>query len=628
MILSPEQLRSSICFLADWKALGGPKFFDDPVDILVAWRPGQILPLLEQLERSIREEKLWAAGFLSYEAAQAFGLPCHNTLKRLPLAWFGLFREPKSVIYPPLSALDSLNKPQWSISGSKRDYHAAVDQVLSWIKAGDTYQVNLTRPAWVKNIQDPAALFLNLHQQHRHPYAAWINSGDGNTIASFSPELFFKTEGQRITSAPIKGTRPRGCDVVQDCVLAHALEVSAKDHAEHVMIVDMVRNDLGQVCQPGTIQVPHLFERRSFPTVHHLETRVEGVLKDHIGITEIMVSLFPAASITGAPKRRTMEIIRELETSARGIYTGTIGVIAPNGQATFNVAIRTLLCQKDQQGRLGLGGGVVAESDPASEWQELKDKGHFLDSGDDLDEIGLIETCFVDKNASMPFAEQHQKRMADSAKMLGIAFDALTMQQHMNHVCNRLKEEGTVPAVLRFELKSAGLTCTVRDLGQNALTALDLLLYRQEPVDRMNILLRHKTTRREFYNRALKSAQDAGSDEALLINNLGNITEGSIRSIMMYVDHKWITPARHEGVMKSVWRDHMKKALNPECCSVTFEMLKKAELIIMGNSVRGSVVVHSIQEQDGQIVWRYVPSTNSKAILSTINRDFNPWNAE
>ncbi|MBF0624424.1 MAG: anthranilate synthase component I family protein, partial [Magnetococcales bacterium] len=343
-LIRPAQLREGPCLVADFPELGRPCFFRDPQRQWIAWQPRELPEVLAAAERAARAGA-WVGGFLTYEAAAAFDLPAVAGGQGLPLAWFAAFGAPRELLWPADSP-PLTGAPLPEIDPHR--YRADLERIRAWIGAGDTYQVNYTLDARLPDAIDPAALFLHLQPRHRHPYGAWIHCRPGPAgppldIASFSPELFLARRQGCLISAPIKGTRPRGCTVEQDAALGRELLASAKDRAEHVMIVDMVRNDLGRVCRTGSIRVPHLMELRSFPTVHHLETRVRGAVAPGMSLEEILGALFPAASITGAPKHRTMAIIRTLEQRPRGLYTGSIGIIRPGGDCIFNVAIRTVV---------------------------------------------------------------------------------------------------------------------------------------------------------------------------------------------------------------------------------------------------------------------------------------------
>ncbi|MBF0342520.1 MAG: anthranilate synthase component I family protein, partial [Magnetococcales bacterium] len=372
--LTPARLREGICLVVDFPELGTPLLFRNPARLLEARRPEQVLPVIREAEAAARAG-LWVGGFLAYEAAAAFDLPVCAPPAGTdpPLAWFALFAAPPvAALYPASpSPAPFLTPPLPGISRERFEDDLAV--IAERIRAGESYQVNYTLEARLPEVADPAELFLLLQQRHRFPRAMWIQ-GEGWCVASFSPEGFLERRGATLVTAPIKGTRPRSGEPSRDRRLARELELSEKDQAEHIMIVDMARNDLGRICCPGSVGVESLAARRSFSTVHHLETRVTGKLRPGVDLAEILAAMFPPASITGAPKRRTMEIIRALEQRPRGVYTGVMGLLTPDDTCWLNVAIRTVVQSGQEKCRIGLGGGVVADSLPKAEWNEVADK--------------------------------------------------------------------------------------------------------------------------------------------------------------------------------------------------------------------------------------------------------------
>ncbi|MBF0181411.1 MAG: anthranilate synthase component I family protein, partial [Magnetococcales bacterium] len=331
--------REGVFALVDFPELGSPLRFVQPDAILEAHTPDEVVPLLREVERVVGEGQ-WAVGFLAYEAAAAFFLPVVSVRDDFPLAWFAFFTNPTPFVYPPLDVATPLPTLTPLLTGER--YREDLARIAGWIAAGETYQVNYTLEACPEGDFDPFHLFLRLQCAHRFPRAMWIETLAWR-IASLSPETFLVRRGDRLLTAPIKGTRPRGGTPEEDLELGRLLETSEKERAEHVMIVDMARHDLGKIAGVGSVRVDGLMERRLFSTVQHLESRVEGCLRAGIGLVEIMAAMFPAASITGAPKWRTMEIIRELERRPRGVYTGCMGVVRPGGSFWFNVAIRTLV---------------------------------------------------------------------------------------------------------------------------------------------------------------------------------------------------------------------------------------------------------------------------------------------
>ncbi len=364
---------------------GRALLFRDPVGIISADRLEDVLPAIARIEEAMASGH-HVAGYIGYAASSAFEpRTSHLPLREGdagPLLWFGLFGEPTSIsrddvpgLLPP--ANEAKIGPVSPLI-SRNAYETAIRQVLDYIQAGDIYQANLTFPASVAVSGDPLAAYAVIRPHAAAGYGALIRH-DGRHILSFSPESFFTLRDRTITTRPMKGTARRADAAAQDAAAAAELSADPKQRAENLMIVDLLRNDISRVTQAGSVHVPTLFHVESYPTVHQMISVVEGVLQDGLGPLDVLRALFPCGSITGAPKLRAMEVIREVENFGRGLYTGSIGYVAPDGSARFNVAIRTLVLEAGaQSGILGLGSGIVADSQPEGEWQECLDKARFI----------------------------------------------------------------------------------------------------------------------------------------------------------------------------------------------------------------------------------------------------------
>lgn len=366
------------------------RLYRDPVATIAAHRQADVQPALDRLAEA-RDQGLHAAGFLSYEAGLALEDRLHALGRRReekakpgapPLLWFGLF-EGCRLIEPggltdllPDASRASVREVRPLIDEAA--YRTAFDRVLEYIRAGDIYQANLTFPCDLSFSGDPMALYAAVRPRAAAGYGGIIRTGAHN-ILSFSPELFFTLVRGQLTARPMKGTAARDADPARDAALARWLEDDVKQRAENLMIVDLLRNDLSRVSRAGTVIVPELFRVESFPTVHQMVSTVRARVLPGLSPVDVLRILFPCGSITGAPKVRAMEIIDAVEPFARGVYTGATGWIDPEGDAAFNVAIRTLCIEEGERtGRLGLGSGIVADSDAASEWAECLTKGRFL----------------------------------------------------------------------------------------------------------------------------------------------------------------------------------------------------------------------------------------------------------
>ncbi|MBH1992688.1 MAG: aminodeoxychorismate synthase component I [Sphingomonadaceae bacterium] len=366
------------------------RLYRDPVSIIAAHRMEEVQPALDRLAEA-RENGLHAAGYMAYEAGLALEdrlMPIarrrENRATGEPLVWFGLFEGVRLI--PPGALPGLLPDPTDVRAGALQPlideaaYRAAFAQVQDYIRAGDIYQVNLTFPCDIALPADPMALYAAVRPRAAAGYGGVIRTGN-HAILSFSPELFFTLVRGQLTARPMKGTATRHADPQEDAARAQWLREDAKQRAENLMIVDLLRNDLSRVSRAGSVTVPDLFKVETYPTVHQLVSTVRARILPGLSPVDVLRILFPCGSITGAPKVRAMEIIDAIEPHGRGVYTGTMGWIDPEGDAAFNVAIRTISVEEGVGvGRLGLGSGIVADSQVGSEWAECLAKGRFLAS--------------------------------------------------------------------------------------------------------------------------------------------------------------------------------------------------------------------------------------------------------
>jgi para-aminobenzoate synthetase component 1 len=359
------------------------RYYRDPVEIVCARHPKEVQPALDRVADA-REEGLHAAGYVAYEAGFALEerlCPLGGS-GNMPLLWFGLFDGFRSVEAEDVPAL--LPDPGDAHVGAPRPlidraaYGAAFDEVQERIRAGDIYQVNLTFPCEVDLHGDPRAIYAALRPHARAGYGGIVHTGT-DWLLSFSPELFFTLVRGQLTARPMKGTAVRAGDAAADRAAIAALVEDPKQRAENLMIVDLLRNDLSRVSSAGSVTVPELFHVDSYPTVHQMISTVRAKLLPGLSAVDVLRTIFPCGSVTGAPKMRAMEVIATVEPFPRGPYTGAIGRIDPDGNAAFNVAIRTISVEEGARiGRIGLGSGIVADSVAEAEWQECLAKGRFL----------------------------------------------------------------------------------------------------------------------------------------------------------------------------------------------------------------------------------------------------------
>ncbi len=515
--------------------------YESPLSVHVARRPEEVPGLIARLEDEVERSGLHAAGLLAYEAGSAFdaampAAPCAP----FPAAWFGLFAPPRPITLDqpcPQPPLD------WTAELDESAHAHALARIREHLASGETYQVNFTYRLRARFSGDPWQLFCRLATRQPSPHGAYADIGEF-AVCCASPEMFFQRDGETVLSRPMKGTAPRGRWSEEDLDMAERLARSEKDRAENVMIVDMVRNDLGRVCLPGSVRVPELFRVERYPTLWQLTSLVEG--RTRMSTAAVMAALFPAASITGAPKVRTMHLIRELEDSPRRIYTGTMGVMLPGRRASFNVAIRTVLVDRSSgEAEYGVGGGIVWDSDPRAEYRETRVKARVL--GDPEPEFSLLETMRWSRGEGVFQLQEHLRRLAGSAGYFGFTIDVGALAAALARAVDEAPgDEG----VLRLTLgKSGAWGMTLRPLPAPAPCRIALA---RGAVDSRDPFLFHKTTRRGVYDRALEGA--VGVDDVLLVNERGEVTESTIANVVVELGGELLTPPLDCGLLPGTMR--------------------------------------------------------------------------
>jgi para-aminobenzoate synthetase/4-amino-4-deoxychorismate lyase len=520
--------------LDDARNGGAPaRLYRAPVRVSVADRVADVPGVLDAVRAATREG-LHAAGFLSYEAGEAFEpsvgpLPASAT----PLAWFGMFErfdtldQVAALLPDPAGAWIGTVTPEIT-----RDaYDAQFAQVLALIAAGDIYQANLTFRARVAFDGDPLAVYARLRAASHAGWGAVVDTGD-ETLLSLSPELFVALEQSGLTCRPMKGTARRDPDPQIDAAAAASLAADPKQRAENLMIVDLMRNDLARVAVPGSVAVPEMFAIEHYPTVHQMTSTVAATLDPGRDALDILAALFPCGSITGAPKVRAMQAIAAIENSPRGAYCGAIGRVDANGDAAFNVAIRTLTIHRDARDvLLGLGSGIVADSRADDEWAECHAKGAFLRAG--ARAFDLIETMAFDPEEGIAWLERHLARMQTSADALGFALDRHAARNELQAATFRLRE----PARIRLLLAPSGaLAAEIAPVPPMPAAPVPVAIV-PLPVDPLDFRLRHKTSDRHFYDRARGTAF-----EVIFERGDGQLTEGSFTNLFVARGGSLVTP--------------------------------------------------------------------------------------
>ncbi len=458
-----------------------------------------------------------------------------------------------------------------------------VEQIQRWIAAGDCYQINLTFPLGFRFYGHPLALYARLRARQPVRYGAFISTPE-EILLSFSPELFFERCGNRVVTRPMKGTAKRGATPEADAVQRGALLASEKERAENIMIVDLLRNDLGRLAEPGKVQVESLCEAEAYPTLWQMVSTISAELPG-VPLFDLFRALFPCGSITGAPKIRTMQRIAELETTSRGLYTGALGWLAPGGDCRFNVAIRTLELESNGRGRLGIGGGIVIDSDPASEYAECLLKARFLTACDPGFE--LVETLRLE-NGEYPLLPLHLERLEASARALGFVCDT-------SAIADALAAQAAVPGKgvfrVRLTLAHGGrFLVTVAPLPENNPSWTVVLA--DEVLDADDYLLRHKTTARCRYDQALARLTERPEIfDAIFFNSRGEVCEGARSNVFIERDGQLLTPPLACGLLPGVKRRQLLESGRAIERVLTRDDLVSASRLYVANALRGLVEV-------------------------------------
>lgn len=528
----------------------------------------------------------WVVGFLTYEAAPAFdsALAAHPP-GEMPLAWWGIFEAPEQVFdSEPWISDEPAVRPHldWQPRLNREAYGQALAHIREAIAKGDTYQVNFTFPLEAPFAGPAWPFFKNLCQAA--PYGAYLDLGRF-VICSASPELFFELEGGHLRTRPMKGTAPRGRSAQEDAEQAKDLAASSKDRAENVMIVDMMRNDLGRIAQPGSVRVEELFTVETYPTVHQLTSTV--VAETGASFGEVLRALFPCASITGAPKVSTSKIIRRLEAEPRGVYTGAVALLSPQC-ARLSVAIRTATIDRAQgTARYGTGGGIVWDSQVEDEYEECRTKAQVLRPAPPS--FALLETLLWRPRSGYFLLERHLSRLLASAHYFGYPLDSDAMRAALEEI---VPSFGKMRQRVRFEaFRDGRLEITHRPWPCSGRTRWRIMLD-DRPTDTTDPFLFHKTTNRRVYDEAL--GRHGSADEILLFNERGELTEATRANLVLEVDGELLTPALHCGLLAGTYRAELLHRGRLREAILPIEMFEKAQRIFLVNSVRGWIRVERL----------------------------------
>ena len=549
--------------------------FAHPVGEVAATAVDEVRPALRAVEQAVAQG-LHAVGFVCYEAAAGLD-PAFTTrpAAALPLVYFGLFEERQPVAAPSAS-LGSYELDEWRPSVSWAEYEAAIARIRAYIAAGDTYQVNYTLRLHSRFRGDPRALYRDMGQVQESALCAYFDLGR-HVLISASPELFFRLHNGRCTVRPMKGTRPRGCFAAEDQQRAAALQNSAKDRAENLMVADMLRNDLGRISQVGSVAVPALWSVERYPTVWQLTSTVTSQLKAGVSLPDLFAALFPCGSVTGAPKVRTMEIIAEQECAPRGIYTGCMGYVSPGPEACFNVAIRTAHLDREQgQLEFGVGGGIVWPSSAAEEYAECLTKAEVLRARPHPS-FELLETLLYEEGAYF-LLERHLERLSQSAEYWGFCYAGDRVRARLQAAAHAMEGRCKV----RLQLARTGAIC----LQHEALAPVRRLRVglAQAAVDSADPLLYHKTTHRALYDQRLAARPDC--DDVVLYNERGELTECCIGNLVLERGGVRYTPPVEAGLLAGTFRAELLAQGQLRERPLPSGELARADALYIINSVR------------------------------------------
>lgn len=563
--------------------------FHRPRRVLQTTKLEDVMPLLDEISALAKAQRLYAAGFISYEAAPAFDAALDvQDNGQFPLIWFGLYDPPQKHTMLPEETDEARISLPWRPNLSQKAYNKAIKQIKDLIAAGRTYQVNFSLRLQAPFIGDSWRFFRQLVQAQKAPYGAYLDIGR-HVICCASPELFFRLEDGRVTARPMKGTAPRGLTWEDDEAQAIWLHNSEKNRAENVMIVDMIRNDLGRVAKVGTVDVPSLFNVEKYPSVWQMTSTVTA--QTDKPLPDLLKALFPCASITGAPKHSTMQIIADLEKGPRRIYTGSIGYMAPDGSAQFNVAIRTVLVDRQAtdtatghsvaRAEYGVGGGVVWDSSMKGEWEECATKARILTIR--RPSFQLLETLRWTRDDGYSLLTQHLARLLRSADYFGFAVDSDAVMGRLRTAAQEFTTDAYRLRLLLSKDGSITVETTVLEIG-NERGARQACLA-PSPINTSDVFLYHKTTNRGFYEEMLAACR--AYDDVILWNKKGEITEACLANIVAELDGDLITPPVSCGLLAGTYRAWMLQQGLVRERVVRREDLQRCTGLWLVNSVRG-----------------------------------------
>ncbi|MGC8846197.1 MAG: aminodeoxychorismate synthase component I [Candidatus Hydrogenedens sp.] len=550
--------------------------FEKPLEVIVASRIEEIVPSLRNVQQRVEQGK-YAVGWVTYESGPAFdsAFPQQKlSIPDLPFVWFGIFDEPTQHLLSPCR--NKVEKPpiEWQPQVSKEEYKKVIEDIHKNISYGNVYQVNYTfsfHSNWNNNL---ISLFYHLCFAQGEGYFVYIQT-DNYTILSISPELFFHYKNGKITLKPMKGTRPRGRWNIEDKNNFYELQNDPKDRAENLMIVDLLRNDVGKIANLGSVEVPELFTCEPYRTVWQMTSTIKA--KTDKSWVDVIQALFPSGSVTGAPKIYAMKLIQQYEPFPRGIYCGTVGWITPQNEAVFNVAIRTLLYHhKSQTARYYVGSGIVWDSDPDKEWEECITKGAILNKFPSYFE--LIETMRVE-NGEIFLLDYHLRRLQESADRFLFPVSIPQLKEKLLNYVNTVTD-----TLYRMKLSISPDSKFFIEHNSSIGPVKLRVGLAKNPINSQNLFLYHKTSYRTIYEQARQERLDC--DDVLLWNEKRYVTESTIANIIVQFGDRMFTPPIHCGLLPGTFRQYLLDTHQIEERKISIEELYKADAMYLVNSVR------------------------------------------
>ena len=574
------------------------RLYQSPLKTIQANNAVDLEVALQEIEQAIHDQQ-YVVTCLSYELGEhLLGLTPQKSKTPWVQAW--VFKDVQKLSKEDVNlwlkaqinqVVDAPVILKTTSSITQQQFEGDIAKIQEWIKAGDTYQVNHTYRIKGELSGSPLAAYEILRQKQPGPYGAYIEHANG-WVLSCSPEWFLQKYGNTLMTKPMKGTAKVGESSSEE------LHDDAKNRAENVMIVDLLRNDLSKISLPGSVKVPYLFEVQQHGDVLQMTSTISSISKENLRLKELLQAIFPCGSVTGAPKKRTMELIQELESEPRNLYCGAIAWFDPSSQAGLgdlgmSVVIRTLELEKNQHFQMGVGGGITIDSESSDEWHECQTKAGFLYAlQNQAEPIGLFETIRIE-NGQACRLEMHLDRISQSAKELKIKFDSNRGISLIQEACSTLDKQ--LIYRLRLDLSAEGLlsvkTAAIQDLQPGPILWASDLLAMDTTMLSTDQLLGHKVTRRKLYDQAWLAAEKLGSFDALFINEQGFVTEGGRSNVFIKKNGQWLTPPLASGCLPGVMRSVVLSDTKYQAVeqNITRADVLSAEEVIFTNALRGIV---------------------------------------